>query len=79
MIQANNIKSEMARKVIEEFDKSINKALSSRIKNKINFKVRLYIFVWPIFLKNSQFWETNFFFKKNNVMLLLHAIRQYFD
>ena len=39
MIQSNNMKTEMAQKVIKEFDKSINQALSTRIKNKINFKV----------------------------------------
>ena len=39
MIQTNNLKNELAQRVLIEFDNSINRALSTKMKNKISFKV----------------------------------------
>lgn len=39
-IQCGQISPELAKKVLVQFDKSINVALSSRIKNRLSFKVR---------------------------------------
>ena len=41
MLQMDSIKEKQAKRIFEEFDKSINKTLSTRIKNKVNFKVNI--------------------------------------
>ncbi len=41
MIQTNQITEEMTTRVLEEFDKSINNALETRLKTRYNFKGKL--------------------------------------
>ena len=40
-IQCGQISNALASKILVQFDKSINNALSSRIKNRLSFKVKL--------------------------------------
>ena len=41
IFQSNQLRKDLAYRVIKEFDKSINKALAAKCKNKIHFKVNL--------------------------------------
>lgn len=50
MMHTSNLKEPLARRLLEEFDKSINRTLSTRIKNKVNFKVILALIYLFIFL-----------------------------
>jgi len=62
LIQLGQITPQLALRVLLQFDKSINNALSSRVKNKVNFKGQLNTYrfcdnVWTFVLKNVEFRE----------------------
>jgi len=62
LIQLGQINPQLALRVLLQFDKSINTALSSRVKNKVNFKGQLNTYrfcdnVWTFVLKNVEFRE----------------------
>ncbi|KAL5020076.1 hypothetical protein ScPMuIL_002968 [Solemya velum] len=60
LIQCGQITPQLALKVLLQFDKAINTALASRLKNKITFKGRLNTYrfcdnVWTFVLNNVEF------------------------
>jgi len=60
LIQLGQITPQLALKVLLQFDKSINSALSNRVKNKISFKGHLNTYrfcdnVWTFVLTNVEF------------------------
>jgi len=62
LIQLGQITPQLALRVLLQFDKSINNALSNRVKNKVNFKGQLNTYrfcdnVWTFVLKNVEFRE----------------------
>jgi len=49
MLQLGQITPQLALKVLLQFDKSINNALSQRVRNRVSFKVRYF----HVFLDHS--------------------------
>ncbi|KAL6046564.1 Transcription initiation factor IIA subunit 2 [Balamuthia mandrillaris] len=55
-----SISPELAMKVLEQFDKSMNEALATKVKNKVTFKGHLHTYrlvdnVWTFLLENTSF------------------------
>jgi transcription initiation factor TFIIA small subunit len=64
LIQLGQITPQLALKVLLQFDKSINTALSQRVKNKISFKGQLNTYrfcdnVWTFVLTKVEFKESS--------------------
>lgn len=66
LIQYGQITPQLALKVLVQFDKSINAALSTKVKSRVTFKagkLHTYRFcdnVWTLMLKDVEFREVNF-------------------
>ncbi|ESO09277.1 hypothetical protein HELRODRAFT_73469 [Helobdella robusta] len=64
LIQVGQITPQLALKVLLQFDKSINQALSNRVNKKITFKADLNTYrfcdnVWTFVLNNAEFRDGN--------------------
>lgn len=65
LIQYNQIPTGLANKVLLQFDKSMNEALASRVKSRLNFKagkLHTYRFcdnVWTFLLTDAEFREVH--------------------
>jgi len=62
LIQSQQITPQLALKALLEFDKAINNALATKVKNRINFKGHLNTYrfcdnVWTFVLENVTFRE----------------------
>ena len=62
LIQCGQVTPELALKVLQQFDKAINTALASMVKNKVNFKGHLNTYrfcdnVWTFVLNDVEFKE----------------------
>jgi len=60
LVNNNSITSELAERVLKQFDISINQAISENVKNKITFKGHLHTYrfcenVWTLILENAKF------------------------
>lgn len=62
LIQVNQITPQLALKVLLQFDKAINNALATRVKNRVSFKGHLNTYrfcdnVWTFVLNDVEFKE----------------------
>jgi len=60
LIKNNTITSELALKILKQFDASINEALATKVKSKASFKGHLHTYrfvdnVWTLILENCTF------------------------
>lgn len=76
MMQLQLLSPNLALRVLLQFDKSINTALSTRVKNKLNFraeKLNTYRFcdnVWTFMLNDVEFREFNELAKVDRVKIV---------
>jgi transcription initiation factor TFIIA small subunit len=62
LLQAQQISPSLKTKVLEEFDRAINNALATRVRNRINFKGQLNTYrfcdnVWTFVIEEAEFRE----------------------
>ncbi|KAK3579696.1 hypothetical protein CHS0354_029175 [Potamilus streckersoni] len=75
LIQCGQITPQLALKVLLQFDKAINNALATRVRNRITFKGRLNTYrfcdnVWTFVLNNVDFREVQDFAKVDKVKIV---------
>ena len=75
LIQSQQITPQLALQVLLQFDKSINNALASKVKNRVTFKGRLNTYrfcdnVWTFVLNNASFREVGDSVKVDKVKIV---------
>ncbi|XP_057313410.1 transcription initiation factor IIA subunit 2-like [Hydractinia symbiolongicarpus] len=75
LIQSQQISPQLALQVLLQFDKAINSALATKVKNRINFKGRLNVYrfcdnVWTFVLNNVTFREVGDSIKVDKVKIV---------
>lgn len=75
LIQSQQITPQLALQVLLQFDKAINNALSSKVKNRVNFKGKLNTYrfcdnVWTFVLNNANFREVGDNIKVDKVKIV---------
>ncbi|XP_045183723.1 transcription initiation factor IIA subunit 2-like [Mercenaria mercenaria] len=75
LIQLGQITPQLALKVLLQFDKAINLALASRVKNRITFKGKLNTYrfcdnVWTFVLNNAEFKDVQELAKVDKVKIV---------
>ncbi|KAL4216362.1 Transcription initiation factor IIA subunit 2 [Mactra antiquata] len=75
LIQIGQITPQLALKVLLQFDKAINTALASRVKNRVSFKGKLNTYrfcdnVWTFVLNKAEFKEVHEIAKVDKVKIV---------
>lgn len=75
LIQVGQITPQLALKVLLQFDKAINLALASKVKNRISFKGKLNTYrfcdnVWTFVLNNAEFKDVQEIAKVDKVKIV---------